>query len=503
MSHLLGLDLGTSSLKAVVASDKGKIVGLGQGEYPIDTPEPGAAEQDPALWWKAAVVATRQALVQANFPEVSAIGLSGQMHGAVLLGHDDEPGRPAIIWADQRSASVLDRVEERIGRAELGRVCGTAPAAGFQVATLVWLQEQAPESLERTKTVVLPKDYLRYRLTGSVETDPSDASATGMFDVARRRWPESILGRLGIDSAILPPIRASTEVCGPLRADAAHALGLRPGIPVATGCADQPAQAIGNGLLDPPLGSITLGTGGQVFMPLKEPAFDPALRLHTFCHAQPDRWYFLGAMLAAGMALRWFKQRTGNLDYATLDGLADAVEPGSEGLRFLPYLVGERSPLMDPRAKGAFVGLTLRHDLGHLTRAVLEGIAFSIRHIVEVMEEAGARPERFIASGNGLGSRVWRQMLADALNRPLYRSPDRFAPERAGMGAALLAGIAAGILDPVSSITALAPRFDEETRPDPARAERYNDAYVDFRSLYPRLHPYFHGNTVDRQRPAQ
>lgn len=493
MPHLLGLDLGTSGLKAVIVNTQAKVVGLGQSEYPIDTPEPGAAEQDPARWWQAAVKAAREALAQAGVADVAAVGFSGQMHGTVLLGRDGQPVRPAIIWADQRSASVLHRVEERIGRAELGQICGTAPAAGFQVATLVWLQEHSPESLERTQTVFLPKDYVRYRLTGTVETDQSDASATGMFDVVSRRWPESILQRLGLDSAVLPRIRGSGEVCGELCAAAADAFGLRPGIPVVTGSADQPAQAVGNGLLDPPLGSITLGTGGQVFVPLTKPVFDPQLRLHTFCHAHPERWYLLGAMLSAGMALRWFKQRTGNLDYAALDRLAEAVPPGSEGLRFLPYLVGERSPLMDPKAKGGFIGLTLRHDLGHLARAVLEGIAFSVRHIVEVMEEAGARTERFIASGNGLGSRLWRQILADVLNRPLYRSRDPFAAERAGVGAALLGGIGAQVLDGVNSIQALAPTLNEETRPEPARVELYDRAYRDFRGLYPRLRDYFQG----------
>jgi xylulokinase len=494
MPHLLGLDLGTSSLKAVVLNTQGKVAGLGHAEYPIDTPQPGAAEQNPESWWQAAIDATRQALAQAGGADVAAVGFSGQMHGAVLLDRSGRPVRPAIIWADQRSASVLDRIEQQIGEAELGRTCGTAPAAGFQIATLVWLQEHEPESLARARTVVLPKDYVRYRLTGTIETDETDASATGLFDVARRRWPQSILERLKLDPALLPAVRTSAAVCGELRADAAAALGLRPGIPVVTGCADQPAQALGNGLLDPPLGSVTLGTGGQVFMPLTEPVVDPRLRLHTFCHAPPDRWYLLGAMLSAGMALRWFKQRTGNLDYATLDRLADAVAPGSEGLRFLPYLVGERSPLMDAKAKGGFIGLTLRHDLGHLTRAVLEGIAFSVRHIVEVMEEAGARPERFIASGNGLGSRVWRQMLADVLNRPLYRSQDPFAAERAGVGAGLLAGIGARIFQGMDSIKALAPTFDEETTPDPDRVALYDRAYHDFRELYPRLRPYFHSH---------
>ncbi len=492
MPHLLGLDLGTSSLKAVVTDEAGRVVGLGNAEYPIQTPAPGAAEQDPNDWWRAAVEATRQALTQAGPVPVVAVGFSGQMHGAVLLKGDGRPVRPAIIWADQRGASVLADVEGRVGRDRLAQVCGTAPAAGFQVSTLVWLAAHEPAALRDAATVVLPKDYVRHRLTGVLETDETDASATGLFDVGARRWAEEVVETLGIDAALLPPVRRSADVCGSLGREGADALGLPRGIPVVAGCADQPAQAIGNGLLGPPLGSVTVGTGGQVFVPLTEPAFDKEGRLHTFCHAHPERWYLLGAMLSAGMALRWFRRLLGNADYTTLDALAAEVPPGSEGLRFLPYLVGERSPLMDPHAKGGFVGLTLRHGPGHLTRAVLEGIAFSLRHIVETMGSIGAHPAKFVASGNGLGSPLWRQMVADVLNRPLYRSHDRFAAERAGVGAALLAGIGSGTVEGATAIDRWTPTFDEETAPDPARVEAYERAYADFREVYPRLRTYFH-----------
>ncbi|HEY0792757.1 MAG TPA: xylulokinase [Chthoniobacterales bacterium] len=496
MSYLLGIDLGTSSVKVVVVTTAGKVVGLGNAEYPIQTPAPGAAEQDPDTWWDATVSAVRTALAAARPEEIIGIGFSGQMHGTVLLDGGHKPLRPAIIWADQRSAEVLDAIEQKVGHAALTTTCGTAPAAGFQVATLVWLQRHEPAVLARTDVVILPKDYVRLRMTGEICTDESDASATGLFDVRGRRWPKAVVEQLGLDPAILPRVAKSSEVAGELQPEAAAAFGLPAGIPVVVGSADQPAQAVGNGLFEPGLGSVTLGTGGQVFVPLTVPTIDPQLRLHTFCHAHPERWYLLGAMLAAGMALRWFRHWTGNLSYADLDRLAGAVEPGSEGLRFLPYLVGERSPLMDAKAKGGFIGLTLRHDLGHMTRAVLEGIAFSLRHIVEVMDEAGARPERFIASGNGLGSPIWRQMLADVLNRPLYRSQDPHAAERAGVGAALLAGLGTKVYADFAEVQRLAPALTEETRPDPGRAERYNDAYRDFRELYPRLKPYFQQSTA-------
>jgi len=489
MSSLLVIDLGTSSVKVVVVAPDARLLGVGNAEYPIYTLSIGFAEQEPGDWWKASVSAAREALEKAGRPEISAIGFSGQMHGFVLIGAEKTPIHPAIIWADQRSTDLLPELEELLG-ADMAR-SGTAPAAGFLVSTLYWIQRRQPALLERATTLLMPKDYVRMMLTGELGTDSSDASATGLFDIRRREWADEPIARLKLPKSIFPQLTNSSEVAGRLTAGAARDLGIPPGIPVVTGCADQPAQAVGNGLIDPPRGSVTVGTGGQVFVPLVEPIVDQKLRLHTFCHAPPDRWYLLGAMLSAGMALRWLRSILGSdrFSYADLDKLAQQVEPGSEGLTFLPYIVGERSPIMDSRAKGSFTGLTLRHGPGHMVRALLEGVAFALRQIVESMESCGASLPGLVASGNGLGSPLWRQIVADILARPLFQGKDENSAERAGVGAALIAGIGAGIYNGYDEARSLAPVFDAVT--EPKREPRYDESYARFTDLYPRLKSWF------------
>jgi len=500
MSALLGIDLGTSSVKVVVCSLEGAPEGIGSAEYPILTPLPGHAEQDPAHWWRATVSAVRQALEQAGTPQVLGIGFSGQMHGFVAMGPDQTALRPAIIWADQRSAPLLPEIMERVGTELLSTTCGTAPAAGFLISTLYWLQRHEPKTLERAAALLMPKDYLRLKLTGELGTDASDAAASGIFNVGERVWADEVIERLQFPRSIFPEVHPSAQIVGALSGSAANELGLTAGIPVSVGCADQPAQAVGNGLIDPPLGSVTIGTGGQVFAPLATPLFDPQLRLHTFCHAPEARWYLLGAMLSAGMALRWLRETLGSerWSYPQLDQIAAEVEPGSEGLVFLPYLVGERSPLMDPRAKGSFVGLTLRHGPGHMVRALLEGVAFALRQIIEAMVSCGAELNRLVASGNGLASPLWRQMLADVLTRPLYQGKDKHATERAGVGAALIAGIGIGAINGYDGAQQFAPTFDALTAPNPQNAELYETHYRRFLDLYPRLKSWFSGDGAMR-----
>jgi xylulokinase len=491
MSSLLGIDLGTSSVKVVVYSTDGSIGGLGSAEYPILTPSVGFAEQEPEDWWRATVVAVRQAMEKAGRPEIAGIGFSGQMHGFVLIGGDRMALSPAIIWADQRSAYLLPEIESIVGP-DLKK-CGTAPAAGFMISTLFWLQRHQPELLDRALTMLMPKDYIRLKLTGELGTDQSDASATGIFDVEQRIWANDLITRLELPRSIFPVTNESIELVGKVTKEAAEELGLAPGVPVSAGSSDQPAQAVGNGLIDPPLGSVTIGTGGQVFVPLSQPLLDPKLRLHTFCHAPRERWYLLGAMLSAGMALRWLRAILGNdrFSYAELDRIAGEVEPGCEGLTFLPYIVGERSPIMDPRAKGSFVGLALRHGAGHLVRALLEGVAFALRQIIEAMEDCGASLPKLVASGNGLGSPLWRQMLADVIERPLCQGQDAYAAERAGVGAAMLGGIGAGVFKGYEDVRRLAPVFDVVTAPNADRAVQYEAAYRRFLDLYPRLKSWY------------
>jgi xylulokinase len=489
MSCLLGIDLGTSSVKVVVFAATGGIRGIGLAEYPILTPRIGWAEQHAEEWWRATVIAVRAALANASHPEIVGIGFSGQMHGLVLLDQKKRLVRPAIIWADQRSADVLPEIEERAGLELLGHECGTAPTAGFLIASLYWMKKFERQLLEQVETLVLPKDYLRFKLTGELGTDETDAAGSGIFDVVRRVWANDVIARLELPSSIFPKVHASADIVGPLTLEAASELGLRDGIPVSAGCADQPAQAVGNGLIDPPVGSVTIGTGGQVFAPLKEPLIDPALRIHTFCHAPKSRWYLLGAMLSAGMALRWLRALLGReaTSYKELVQLASEVKPGSEGLFFLPYLVGERSPLMDPKARAGFIGLTLRHGPGHLVRALLEGVAFALRQIVDTMLVCGADVTSLVASGNGLANPLWRQVLADILNRPLCQGTGEQASERAGVGAAIIAGIGSSVLNGYQDARKLAPTFNVATEPNEARARIYESHYRKFLELYPRL----------------
>ena len=489
MSCLLGIDLGTSSVKVVAFGLEGALKGVGLAEYPIHTPRLGYAEQEPEEWWRATVAAAREALDKAGCPEVLGIGFSGQMHGLVLLDQGKRLLRPAIIWADQRSADFLPEIEARVGRSLLAQRCGTAPTAGFAIASLCWLQRFEAQTLERAATMMLPKDFLRFKLTRELGTDETDAAGTGIFDVGQRVWAADVIERLGMARSMFPKVHASADVVGRLAQEAATELGLPHGIPVSAGCADQPAQAVGNGLIDPPMGSITIGTGGQVFVPLAKPLIDSALRIHTFCHAPPGRWYLLGAMLSAGMALRWLRALLGKekVSYEQVVQLASDVEPGAEGLVFLPYLVGERSPLMDPSARAGFIGLALRHGPRHFVRAVLEGVAFALRQIVDTMVDCGADLTRLVASGNGLANPIWRQIVADILNRPLCQGTGEQASERAGVGAAMIAGIGSGVLNGYQDVKKLAPVFNVVTEPGQERVKRYESHYRKFLEFYPKM----------------
>jgi xylulokinase len=498
--YLLGIDLGTSSLKAVVIREDGQLLGVGTQEYPILTPQPAWAEQEPEAWWRAAVLSVREALKRAAQAAgepitIGGIGLSGQMHGFALVGADHQPVGPAIIWPDQRSVEEVGEITTLIGSERLARIAGTAPATGFLGPTLRWLCKHDPARLDRAQACLMPKDYVRLRLTGNIATDASDASATAIFDIGQRRWSDEIIKALELPARLLPPVLESNEVAGQLTPSAAEALGLRPGIPVVTGCADQAAQAVGNGLIDPGTGSVTIGTGGQLFAPLTAPAADPQLRLHTFCHAPAGRWYALGAILSAGLSLRWLRDTLGLREtpdaYGQLSALAAQVPPGADGLLFLPYLVGERAPLMDPRARGCFVGLTLRHERGHLARAIMEGVALAMRQVLNIMLELNP-VETLLASGNGLVlSPVWRQIVTDVFASPLRLAK---AGERAGVGAALIAGIGAGLFRDYADlrpITGQAAATDL-SEPDAERAAFYLEQYKRFVQVYPLLKPILH-----------
>lgn len=492
-TSLLGIDLGTSSVKAIlIDAATGYLLAAAREEYPIHTPQPGYAEQDPFDYWRATVNAVR-AVLEAAPSQVAAIGIDGQMHGTVLLDAVGKPVRSAIIWADARTTEEPRRLLERVPH--WAQIAGTDPAAGFQCSTLAWLRRHDPFLLEEAFVIVLPKDYLRLRLTGTVGTDLSDAASTGLLDVRSGTWSEELLAAVGVARHVMPAIVPSHEVVGGLTSEAAAALGLPEGLPVVAGCADQPAQALGSGLAGPGVGSVTIGTGGQVFIPYRPQAelhTDP--RLHVFNHAVPGLWYVLGATLSAGSSLRWMRNLFGleNMAnaYERLSVEAGRIPPGADGLLFLPYLFGERTPHMDPMALGAFVGLQYRHERGHIARAIMEGVAFSLRDAVSLSVALGAGVDEMVMAGGGARSTVWQQIMADVLGVPLKRS---IQEEQTAVGAALLAGVGAGFYPDALAAAALVQQYDAPVDPDPTAHAFYNELYAQYQAAYPALRATMYG----------
>ena len=489
MTHLLGIDIGTSTTKAVLLDAAStQIVAISRGhEYPIHKPQPNYAEQNPDDWWDATVKAVRDVMQQTGKVNIAGISFSGQMHGVVLLDAVQKLLHPAIIWADQRSSEQVTQLLELFPSDEFTQITGTLPAVGFMAATLLWLKQHQPELLARTQYVISPKDYVRLKMTGQVHCEPSDAAATALFDIRSGKWSETILEKTELPAEIFPPIVPSSAIVGELTNTAANELGLQAGIPVIAGCADQPAQAIGNGLITPGKASVTIGSGGQVFVPLEKiTQTDP--RLHVFNHAVPQRWYSLGAILSAGLSLRWLRDVTGlqgNPDaYRILSQEAGQVAAGSDGLLFLPYLSGERTPHMNPHAKGDFFGLSYHHTRGHLARAVMEGVTFALKQALDISLELGGQVDSVIASGGGAESAVWRQTMADVFGLPLYQS---HLTEQAAVGAALLAGVGAGVYANFDEACQPFTHYGRITEPDNTHQTVYQERYEQFLRLYPLL----------------
>jgi xylulokinase len=486
MSYLLGIDIGTSGTKSVVMDESGTIQGFALYEYDIDTPNPGWAEQNPLVWWQGTVETIRRALANAHIDsqDIAGIGFSGQMHGTVFLDPSFNVIRPAIIWADQRSAPQCRKIYKEVGQDLLARLTANPIAPGFMAATLLWIKAHQPETFETLHKIVLPKDYVRFRLCGEIATDVSDAAGTLLFDVPRRCWSAELLDRLGIPKDLLPNVNESTDIMGQVSKPAAAETGLAAGTPVVAGGADQPVAALGNGVIKEGLVLSTIGTGGQLFTPIKRPRFDPKLRTHTFCHVLPDEWYVMGATLCAGLSLKWFRDNIGPAPYDQLSAEAQEVSLGSEGLLFLPYLVGERTPHMDPTARGVFFGLTLRHGRGHLVRAILEGVVLSMRDSLEIFKELGLRIDRIIASGGGAKNHLWRQIQADVFGTEVMTTSIR---EQAGVGAAMLAGIGTGLFNGPGEACDQIISYHRTTHPIAENCERYNDLYEIFKGLYPKM----------------
>lgn len=491
MRLLIGIDTGTTGVKALAVDETGGMRGQGTGSYVFATPRPGWAEQDPDCWWQGAGTAVRGALVSAGASprDVTAVGLSGQMHSLTLLDGDGRVLRPAILWNDQRGGAECEEIARRVGRERLIAITRNPALPGFTAPKLVWTRRHEPAVYERIAGVLLPKDYVRYRLTGVRATDVSDASGTGLFDVTARRWSEEILAALDVPAAWMPRATESTVLSAEIDDVGAAATGLIRGTPVAAGAGDQAAQAVGTGIVRPGTVSVTIGTSGVVFAALDTPVVDPQLRTHTFCHAVPGRWHVMGVMLSAGGALRWLRSTVAaGADYGTLDAEAGRVPPGADGLVFLPYLTGERTPYPDPTARGAFVGLSLAHGRGHLVRAVLEGVAFGLRDSFEIIRDMGVRITEVRASGGGAASRLWTQILADVLGLDVVVMN---VTEGAAYGAALLAGVGAGLFSSVEDACEAGLRPVARTAPRVGVRPRYDALYETYRALYPALRPSF------------
>jgi xylulokinase len=491
VGFVLGIDVSTTATKAILVDESGAVRGVGTSDYGFSVPRPLWSEQDPDLWWRGAVAAIGSVLAStgATGADVAAVGLTGQMHGLVLLDEGDAVLRPAILWNDQRTAAECDAIRAAVGPERLIAITGNDALTGFTAPKLVWVRDHEPDVWRRIGHVLLPKDYLRLRLTGDHALDKADGAGTLLFDLAARDWSGEVVAALGIDTGWLPPTFEGPEVTGAVTSAAAAATGLRAGTPVVAGGGDQSANAVGVGVVAPGTMALSLGTSGVVFAAIDRPLYEPGGRVHAFCHAVPGRWHMMSVMLSAAGSLRWFRDALApGVDFADLVAPAADVPAGSDGLLFLPYLSGERSPHPDPLARGAFVGLTLGHDRRHMTRAVLEGVAFGLRDGLELMLEAGVpAPTQIRASGGGTASAMWCQILADVLDAEIATVD---TTEGAAYGAALLAAVGAGWFATVDGATDAVVRATPVATPGPDRA-RYAELHAIYGGLYPALSPTF------------
>jgi xylulokinase len=491
----IGLDVGTSGVKAVLVAADGRVVASATSDYPLLVPRPGWTEQEPEAWWRASCDVLRRLISQAQ-GKVEAIGLTGQMHGAVFLDGDGQVIRPAILWNDQRTAAECGEIEQAVGSERLRRIAGNPALTGFQAPKVLWLRHNEPEAYARVRSLLLPKDFLRFRLTGARASDASDAAGTLLLDLAARDWSDEILAALEIPREWLPRVHEGPEVTGKVSAAGAAATGLPQGLPVIAGGGDNAAAAVGCGVVRAGTGFASLGTSGVVFVPSATLEIDPTGALHAFCHAVPGQYHLMGVILSAGGSLRWYRDVIGSEQAAAADArgidpydelMATAAEiaPGADGLFFLPYLAGERTPHMDPFARGGWLGLTLAHDRRHLVRALLEGVSFALKDSLILMQRLGVSPDVLYAVGGGARNAIWRAMLASVLGVPLQRLAVEEGP---ALGAALLAAVGAGVhADVAAAVDAAVRPKGEPDAPDPARQARYEQLHGAFASLYPAL----------------
>lgn len=486
--YYLGIDISTTSSKALLIDDRGKVVAVAASAHTLQTPKPLWSEQDPLEWWQAVQSSIRGVITQARIDsqDIAAVGLTGQMHGLVLLDGAGQVLRPAILWNDQRTQSQCDEIHRRVGRERFIQISGNQALTGFTAPKILWVKENEAEVYAHARHVLLPKDAIRYRLTGEYAMDKADGSGTVLFDLAKRDWSDELLAALDIPPAWMPPTFEGCEFTGRVTAEAAAETGLSAGTPVVAGGGDQAAGAVGMGAVELGVVSLTVGTSGVVFATTPSALIEPEGRLHAFCHAVPGMWHFMGVMLSAAGSLQWYRDSLAErMSFAELLKGADAVAPGSEGLLFLPYLSGERTPYPDPMARGAFIGLTLRHGQGHMTRAVLEGVAFGLKDGFALIQQTGLGDVHQVrASGGGTRSALWRQILASVLETELVTVN---GVEGAAYGAALLAGVGAGAWPDVAAACRQVIQLAEITTPDDRQVEKYREMYPLYRELYPAL----------------
>ncbi len=486
----LGIDTGTGGTRALVVDERGKIrAGHTAAHEDIRMERPLWAEQRPQDWWEAAVQAIRGALARAQISgrDVRGVGLSGQMHGLVILDKDDEVIRPSLIWCDQRSQEQVDAINRTVGRAQILSCTANPVLTGFTLPKLLWVRDNEPENYARVRKMLLPKDYVRFKLTGEFATDVSDASGTALFDVVHRQWSSQMIAAVELDASILPKCHESAAVSGAISASVARKTGLAAGTPVAGGAGDQAASAVGNGIVELGFVSCTLGTSGVVFAHMDQVSYDPLGRVHTFCHAVPGKWHVMGVTQGAGLSLQWFRnQLSSGSDYDALMNEAAKSPAGAQGLFWLPYLMGERTPYLDPIARGGWIGLTAKHTRADLIRALIEGVSYSQKDCLDIIQQLGVAVNSVRVSGGGGKSAFWRHVLASILEKPVVTLETQ---EGSAYGAALLAMVGTGAYSSVPEVCRNVIRETGSIAPRAGEVELYQNGHGVYRAIYPALKP--------------
>ena len=484
MKYLIGIDIGTSGTKSVLFDTEGNTVASATADYPLYQPENGWAEQNPQDWWKA-VCSTLSEISKKACGEICGIGLSGQMHGLVMLDENNEVIRDAIIWCDGRTTEECNEIESIIGHDRLLEITGNPALEGFTASKIMWVKKHEPENFRRCRHILLPKDYIRYMLTGVYATDVSDASGMQLLDVGKRCWSGEVLNKLGIKQDLLAKVYESPEVTGYITETAANLCVLKEGIPVAAGAGDNAAAAIGTGVCENGKAFTTIGTSGVVFAHTDEMIFDPKGRIHTFCCAVPGAWHVMGVTQAAGLSLSWFKnQFAKDLPYNEIDRLCEKIPIGSDNLIYLPYLMGERTPVLDTNARGVFFGLSAMHTRAHMARAIMEGVSYSLKNCLDVLDESGVAATDMALCGGGAKGSFWRSMIADIFNMPIKIMQSEEGP---ALGAAILAGCASGIFKNVPEGCEKLVKAKHEQQPNKTNHAEYEKYYEIYNSLYPSL----------------